>query len=77
MSRWAFSPLHSEGGIGTQVAETAYVGPNAAFSPLHSEGGIGTFFDNKQDARVDKPFSPLHSEGGIGTARSWRGFVIR
>jgi len=36
-----FSPLHSEGGIGTGTEFRAPIG-DLPFSPLHSEGGIGT-----------------------------------
>ena len=39
---YAFSPLHSEGGIGTYSSTRCRLCQHFAFSPLHSEGGIGT-----------------------------------
>ena len=37
-----FSPLHSEGGIGTRFLPAVSAAVASSFSPLHSEGGIGT-----------------------------------
>jgi len=62
-----FSPLHSEGGIGTgTIPQTPF--RDATLSVLYiARVGLerGTTASGRPRARV--PFSPLHSEGGIGT----------
>jgi len=66
-----FSPLHSEGGIGTPAPPKWAGSPRSPFSPLHSEGGIGTTLTNEFHGTTCTAFSPLHIEGGIGTDQGW------
>jgi len=63
----AFSPLHSEGGIGTsQLTEHPIAG--VVLSVLYiARVGLERTADSRRSALPTPAFSPLHSEGGIGT----------
>jgi len=65
--RAAFSPLHSEGGIGTgTIPQTPF--RDATLSVLYI-ARVGLELAGLSSYPVLSPaaFSPLHSEGGIGT----------